>query len=488
MSGVGRTVRSVPIYPLKPSGDVLILGAGFSRSLSDHLPLTDDLGGEVMPRVIATTGFQELPSSFAGGNFEVWLSRIAEDQPDLSLPENLRNRYVFELCSEALGEVLSERVALASEEVLSTEWLLSLLHALHARRSTLITFNQDVLVELAVNTGSIASWDRDLWERVGSQPMIGRNDVLNGLPPGPPSRYGFGPPRPTFKLLKLHGSTNWYWQPGDTSGATTAAWQLAGEGEPRTPEEERDERERELPGRVPMIVPPSAAKSLFYKSPLLTKLWQDARKALAQGTGSVSLLGYSLPVTDLVTVGMLREIIGDAGVAAMTPVTVVNPNAEPVVQALNAAGVSGDRINVVEAIEAFAASYMALAARDLASYLREVLVADGTTHLLTGSSLATGQKVAAVRAGDDGILYLDAMQEVDPYRGTNLSPSGTSRPCKVDDLRAVLDARSDVHTLMVVSQTSRPRPVVAAAEYTTNVGVGVGDWQVLITPPSRSAV
>jgi hypothetical protein len=467
---------------------VLILGAGFSRSLSEQMPLTDDLGGEVMPRVIASSGFSELPLTFKDGNFETWLSRIAEDQPDLSLPENLRNRYVFQLCSEALAEVLSERVALASDEVLANEGLQDFLHALHARQATLITFNQDVLVELAVNNAAIASWDRDLWERVGAQPKIGRSDVLNDLPPLPPGRIGFDPPRPSLRLLKLHGSTHWYWQPDDTSGATVATWLLPGEGAEATPERDRDERERELPGRVPMIVPPAAAKSSFYKAPLLRKLWQDARKALAQGTGTLSLLGYSMPITDLVTIGMLRETVGDAGLSGATPITVVNPDPQPVLHALEVAGVSSGRIAVAESVEAFATEYTARAARELAADLREVLVADGTTHMLVGSSLADCQKVKSVRAGEAGVVPLEAMEEVDPYRGTNLSATGSPPPCTVDDLRAVLDARPDLHSLSVVSPSTRARPVLAAAEYRTNVGVGVGDWQVLVTPPSRPPV
>ena len=68
-------------YPQAQSGDVLILGAGFSRSLSPEMPLTDDLGNDVMPRVIAASGFNDLPVGFSNGNFEVWRSRIAEISP-----------------------------------------------------------------------------------------------------------------------------------------------------------------------------------------------------------------------------------------------------------------------------------------------------------------------------------------------------------------------------------------------------------------------
>jgi hypothetical protein len=480
-------VSRVAHYPQAQSGDVLILGAGFSRSLSPEMPLTDDLGNDVMPRVIAASGFNDLPVGFSNGNFEVWLSRIAEDQPDLTSPENLRNKYVFELCSQSLGEVLTERVTRAADAVLATEWFLDLLHVLHARRATLITFNQDVLVELAVNSANIAAWDRELWERVGPQASISRGDVLDALPPVPPGRWGFDTPRPTLKLLKLHGSTNWYWQPGDTSGASVASWQLPGEATQQSPDQERADRERELPGRVPMIVPPSSAKSMFYRSPLLTKLWQDARRALAQGTGEVVLVGYSMPLTDLVTVGMVRETIGDGGLAWQTPIIVVNPSPDAVVSALQGAGVSRERVSVLTSVAEFAEDYADRAARDLTAHLREHLVSDGTTHLLVGSSLVEGQKVEAIRPTVDGVLYVEAMSEVDPYRGTNISPAGTQSPCKVDDLVRVLAKDDTLHTIVVIATGLRPRKVLATAEHTTNVGVGVGDWQVLITGPARSS-
>ena len=71
--------------------------------------------------------------------------------------------------------------------------------------------------------------------------------------------------------------------------------------------EDRDaQRERLLRGREPLIVPPTALKGPFYRAPYLRGLWQQARRAIREAT-DLYLVGYSLPVTDLVTVGLLRE-------------------------------------------------------------------------------------------------------------------------------------------------------------------------------------
>src|SRR6266568_3205067 len=71
---------------------VLILGAGFSRAISDAAPLTDELGNLVVSRM-SDDRLPAHPRGFEGGSFEVWLSRLGEDQPDLSVEANLLNGY-----------------------------------------------------------------------------------------------------------------------------------------------------------------------------------------------------------------------------------------------------------------------------------------------------------------------------------------------------------------------------------------------------------
>jgi len=93
-------------------------------------------------------------------------------------------------------------------------------------------------------------------------------------------------PLTRFRLLKLHGSLNWYWNPGDESGASVARRDLPGVyGTPLHYTD--DDRRRQLPGRGPLIVPPSATKSLYYRNPITREMWQQA--ALAQPSGGSRL-------------------------------------------------------------------------------------------------------------------------------------------------------------------------------------------------------
>jgi hypothetical protein len=84
-------------------------------------------------------------------------------------------------------------------------------------------------------------------------------------------------------------------------------------------------RRQVLPGTSPFIVPPAAAKSAFYNNPLSRELWRSAARALHEST-HVAVIGYSIPMTDLVTSGFLADTLANNHAA----VTVVNPEPDGV--------------------------------------------------------------------------------------------------------------------------------------------------------------
>lgn len=470
-------------FPSQPVHEVLILGAGFSKSLSDSMPLIDGLGSAVLP-LVSERGGVRLPQAFGRGQFETWLSRIAEDQPDLETADNLANRFVFQLCSEALAEVLTECVLEARQDALNKDWIRGLLGMLHARQSTMLTFNQDTLVEVLVAASDLRSWNRRQWPVAGPQPGITWSDVLNGQPSLPPQWLAFDQPQQTFRLLKLHGSIHWYWRAGDESGATVASWFPPGLGSPdEAIPDERAAIQRLLPGRVPLIVPPSAGKTTYYRTPLLTQLWRDARKALQRANLRVSLLGYSIPATDLVTSGMLRESIANR---EDVTIDVVNPCPTPVRQNLESLGIDPGQISEVVSIEEFAHKYELRAAAELVEEFRHSKLDNLEALLLVGSGLAGSRKVVALNPKPDGELELVLEDDVPPYTGTNVSPSGLPPPLGLRQLIATLN-EPRVTRLVAVASSGKRHTVVAAAEHTTAVGAGNGRWQVLITPRSPAS-
>jgi hypothetical protein len=108
-----------------------------------------------------------------------------------------------------------------------------------------------------------------------------------------------------MRLLKLHGSIDWWWVPGDISGMSLAREGTYGTiGAPQRLAEEL--RDQHLPGRERFIIPPLATKSAYYRNPLTRQLWREAYEAISQAP-RLTLIGYSLPTTDFVIAGMIRS-------------------------------------------------------------------------------------------------------------------------------------------------------------------------------------
>ncbi len=317
----------------QPAGDVFVLGAGFSRAISRHLPLTDELGNACL-ELSDLRDERGVPiMGFVGGRFETWLSGLAEPQPYLSAPANLENQALFQRFSDAIATVLGNRVDQTLSDPIPP-WLPRFLTATHCRRSTLITFNYDTLVECAVHA-------RQLFQAGYAEP-VPWTEVLGNVPAPPASSFKVGAtPVDTLHLLKLHGSLNWYWVPGDASGISMARRSLPGTFEAPNSYQEVDRR-RQLPGRVPFVVPPSATKSVYYGNAIVRETWAQAAQALRSAV-SVSILGYSLPVTDATFSGMLRHSLE----STLAPIQVVDVCPANVLARLEALGFDKARLTPV---------------------------------------------------------------------------------------------------------------------------------------------
>lgn len=309
---------------------VVVLGAGFSHALSaGRMPLTDVLGVEISRRLRAD-GI-DVPASFSGGRFETWLSRLAEAQPDLDEVTNARNHALFLQISELVRTILLE----AQNETVrdAPPWIYQrLVGSLHARQSTVATFNYDTLVEHLIES----QWRTD-WR---SNNFVRGHHIIQDRPPRPYVQGSFGEGAATsFQLIKLHGSVDTFWVSGDTTGATI---NRLGYGQRWSEESDDSETRRlRLPGRVPFIVPPAAAKSAFYANPFTRQLWRDAAHAIAAAT-TVDIVGYSMPPTDLVTAGMLADTL----TIGPKSIRVVNKYPDPVVGHLVSLGCDPSDIEV----------------------------------------------------------------------------------------------------------------------------------------------
>ena len=273
---------------------VFVLGAGFSRAVSSHMPLMKDL-----PTVL-TLGDNlrldlEALTSDHDSDIERYLSYLAVRQPFLTEAENLRNRALFLDISTALASRLLDAQNRVLEEAIP-DWLLDFVIHLHSTRSTVITLNYDHLLEKA---GGSTPWHSDSEQLQGSHfwsvPITNINlreaAVLGSSP------------LKTFRVLKLHGSLGWVYS-GSESFYGEAIYSLA-LNPGWHPDSDPDPDSRAV-DKVPLIVPPTTGKSDFFNNETVRAQWQLAAAALRDAS-EVVVLGYSMPVSDFLVGGLLCQ-------------------------------------------------------------------------------------------------------------------------------------------------------------------------------------
>jgi hypothetical protein len=441
--------------------DVLVLGAGFSRAVSEAMPLTNQLG-ELALDVAGLTNDPRAPRrrftrSFS---FENWMSLLAEDQPHLSEADNLANAAIFAQLRQAINTVLTSAESNVFRNP-APAWLDELLTVLHHRQATVVTLNYDTMVEAGVATLGLPGPNGG---------VISPRDILQGMPPLPNIGMQFqNPIAPTFELLKLHGSLDWWAASRDLSGASLV-WSgtLNRFGAPGVLTE--DERHQHLSGREPFIIPPSAIKSAYYQYPHTRELWQTAFNALL-GAERVSLVGYSLPAADLVMSGMLDRALAGKGVA----VDIVNPEPDDLEPRIRSLGVSIP--TMFDTLIEFTHIYRDRAAADLAEGIAAMIAAD---YPATGLVVAkrkpdigeTGSMIKGLKRDGDTVRLMPADPEVPLFEATAVTagPDGQTVPDespRFSDLIAAAQGASKI----VIRRNGIDETVVGVTQRFTEGGV-----------------
>ena len=285
--------------------DVFLLGAGFARAISPTMPLLQDLAERLVGRPGKSLRIPREVQAMMRSNFAHALSYLEQSQPWRTESDNLRHRALFLDISNAIARILEETVSAATVDLGARPpaWLGRLIRHWHERECAVLTLNYDTLIETVASAVDLADGVRiqasDIYPRVLTDA---------GLRSG---TTGAERRRDTFRLLKLHGSTNWYY-----SGRAAAHGEpiyfvpplLAGKVS-RHDRAERERRLRAVADKYPFLVPP-----IYDKSPLLTHetiraLWFEAGEALVHAR-RVVCMGYSLPLSDLTMMHFLRSGCG----------------------------------------------------------------------------------------------------------------------------------------------------------------------------------
>jgi hypothetical protein len=323
---VRRNNASAPLLVGERSGftravgmsEVFILGAGFSKAISDAMPVTNALTALIQKQL--EDEHVSVPSSVLldfGVDLEGWLSFLATDQPWLDRQENLRNQALFLDASRILGEALWQRQNGALADPMP-EWLGRLVMHWHRTRATVVTFNYDNLVEKAAS------------EALRSVETSFFHTALRPVPiPSAMSRHGgvVGAGEvETFSLVKLHGSLDWIYSGSpDFYGEMIFSVNLANSWSPDTPTPASVAFDKQR-----LIVPPTSGKNVFMNHETIRAQWRFARQQIERAK-KIHLIGYSLPATDMMARTMLTVSSGPP--QQKGELVVVNPD-ESIMQRL----------------------------------------------------------------------------------------------------------------------------------------------------------
>lgn len=298
--------------------DVFLLGAGFARAISPAMPLLQDLAQRVLGAAGRRTRVPREVASMMRENFAHALSYLEQAKPWLTEADNLRHRALFLELSNAIARDLDATVERVVDEIGGDvpSWVEQLIRHWHEHRSTVLTLNYDTLIETIAASlpidGSTALTAHQLYPPLLTDAGLRSSGVQAE------------PPVPSFRLLKLHGSTNWYF-----SG------RLLAQGEPiyfvpplTTTKASSEERRRHafrmkaVADKYPLLVPPVYDKTALLTHETIRALWFEAGDALGRAR-RVICMGYSLPESDLTMKHFLRTTCRRGA-----RIEVVDPSAE----------------------------------------------------------------------------------------------------------------------------------------------------------------
>lgn len=293
---------------------LFLLGSGFSRAVSQEMPTVGELREylhETVPRLRA----YDPAMARLIHDPEMLLSYLMQRGPWKAPGEAEADYGAFLELSSRLGSFIRECETRAFKTP-APSWAKEFASLLHLSKSTVVTLNYDTVLERL---------SRHLETPDG---RAVRTADLYGLPLAHLAQrtagYSYYPRSETYRLLKIHGSTNWYYT-GDNSFAAQQVYYVeVNSDSPETDDGDiADLLNQNTPDLTPLIVPPVSEKASLYSTRLLRILWSEFRNAV-DAADELFLVGYSFPPSDY-TMSMFLSSLDFAG----KTVEIVNRTSEP---------------------------------------------------------------------------------------------------------------------------------------------------------------
>ena len=287
--------------------EVFILGAGFSKAISLEMPLIKELSQQVFERYKGANAIASDVRRMMEEDFEKALTFLAQEKPWMPESENLRHRALYLDLTNVIRGILDEKCKnpLVFGINRPAFWLEALITYWHNNHCIVMTLNYDTLIERVA--GSI------YW--AGRSTIIPTGDLypiplIRAAQRSTATFLGYSRVE-TFKLFKLHGSTNWfysgrsnfygeelYYVPciGGLDGTFDAA-------EGRDPEKFDWAKTRD---KTSLIIPPILDKAIFFQHESLRSMWFQASQEV-KTANKIVCMGYSLPISDLTMAQFLKS-------------------------------------------------------------------------------------------------------------------------------------------------------------------------------------
>ena len=281
---------------------VYLLGAGFSKAVSGEMPTLLGLGELLRPKLEGIFDPKDWRVELGTKDFEGLLSLISQDQPWLDDPTNLRNRAAFIDLSRTIGKCIRKCQVSALKTRMPTR-LSRLVDHWVANNTKILTFNYDTLIEKAYvsQLDGLLKLAED-YSHESLYPVVMSAVEHRASGSGPPGRL----PGDGIRLVKLHGSLNWYY-----SGAEDFFGEVIYDVgiKPEWGSSDQDKavsKAHFVLDKMPLIVPPTSSKNSFFANETVRGNWRSARSYLGDAHELV-VVGYSLPPSDLMARGLLAD-------------------------------------------------------------------------------------------------------------------------------------------------------------------------------------
>lgn len=288
---------------------LFVLGSGFSKAVSETMPIMSDLAEYVRHRIDALPGGQDDRRIYENlvSDVEALMTYLYTAMPWKDVRETHLDRAAFVVVSRLVSDCVSESEEGGLEDDYP-DWFRQLVKYLHNGQLTVATFNYDTIferqwLELWKDDGPQRYWNID---SLYLMPLRSTHDRIV-------TTLGSTPVE-TCRLLKLHGSINWYFA-GDENVPGQQVYYKSLKSADDLAEDTPEKRQRELREKrdildlVPLIIPPIAEKTSFYGTRLVMALWKELKDGIDKAS-EIYFVGYSLPKTDLTTRLFFSSVVG----------------------------------------------------------------------------------------------------------------------------------------------------------------------------------